>query len=153
MSVGIVVVCMLFVRCGQDEKKGNESDTGESSLNLLEADRSFSKYSQDSGMKKAYYQYLDNEGVLLRDGSSPLKGSDAIKYLNNLEEDSSYTITWDPQQAETAQSGELGYTYGILKIWMKDMDSLMMGSYNRVWRKSENGEWKLLQDVHCYGIE
>lgn len=152
MSVYIIFAGMLFVRCGQDEKKNTEGDTGETSLKLLEADRSFSKSSQDHGMKKAYIEYLDAEGVLIREKYSPLKGAAAIQYLTSLE-DTSYTITWDPQQAETARSGELGYTYGILKIWLKDMDSLMMGSYNRVWRKTEKGEWKLLQDVHCYGIE
>jgi ketosteroid isomerase-like protein len=152
MSLGFVFVCILFIRCGQDEKKSTEEDTGETSLILLEADRAFSKSSQDHGMKKAYIEYLDVEGVLIREKHSPLKGAAAIEYLSNLE-DTSYTITWDPQQAETARSGELGYTYGILKIWLKDMDSLMMGSYNRVWRKTEKGEWKLLQDVHCYGIE
>ena len=152
ITVAVLAVLFFCTGCSTQEKKEPVTDTGETSLQLLETDRAFSKSSLDHGMKKAYFDYLDAEGILIRDGFRPLKGASAIEYLSGIE-DTTFMLTWDPQQAETAVSGELGYTYGLLKINLKSPDSLMMGTYSRVWRKNEKGEWRLIQDVHCYGIE
>ena len=42
-------------------------------------------------MKKAFIEYIDNEGILLRPDHPPIIGADAIDFLSQVN-DSSYTF-------------------------------------------------------------
>jgi ketosteroid isomerase-like protein len=116
---------------------------------IINADKAFSEMSRKTGMKKAFLEYIDNEGILLRPNHTPIVGADAIDFLSQVN-DSSYTLTWVPGGGEIATSANLGYTYGIYKLEMKD--TVLRGTYVSIWKKQQDGKWKFVLDSGNQGI-
>jgi ketosteroid isomerase-like protein len=135
-------LCGILISCHfNDESK--VQDKTENKLSLLATDRSFSDLSEREGMKIAFIEYLDSNGVLLRPGQLPVIGAQAIDYLVQ-QSDFDYTMSWDPRSAEVAASGDLGVTYGIYIIKPKHYDTLIYGNYVSTWKKQLDGKWKLM---------
>ena len=70
--------------------------------------------------------------------------------------DSGYTLTWKPLYADIAQSGELGYTYGIYEFKAMDPEGKPImgnGTYVSIWKKDQFGNWKLVLDTGNEGLE
>jgi len=116
---------------------------------IIKADEAFSEMSRKTGMKKAFIEYIDNEGILLRSNHPPIIGANAIDFLSQVN-DSSYTLTWSPGGGEIATSDDLGYTYGIYKLATKD--TILRGTYVSIWKKQKDGKWKFVLDSGNPGI-
>jgi hypothetical protein len=63
--VYFLLVLILFLSCKNKPLK-EESSTAAYKLELIATDKAFSEMSSASGMKKAYIEYIDSNGVLLR---------------------------------------------------------------------------------------
>ena len=78
-------------------------------------------------------------------------GKDAIaKFIASAFALQDYKITWHPNKAEVARSGELGYTSGTYEMSFKDASgktSSDKGKYVMVWKKQADGAWKVLLDI------
>jgi ketosteroid isomerase-like protein len=120
-------------------------------LQLMDADRNFSKISMEKGLKTAFMEYIDSNGVLLRPGYLPLVGGDAVDFLSQLPEND-YTMQWEPTGGDVAKSGEMGYTFGTFKITPVKIDTTIYGTYVSVWKKQADGSWKLALDSGNEGI-
>ena len=62
-----------------------------------------------------------------------------------------YKVSWRPDKAGVARSGELGYTSGKYKVIFKDASGKTIferGKYLMVWRKRKDGVWKVLFDMN-----
>ena len=116
---------------------------------ILKTDKEFSQLSSTQGMKKAFIEYMDDDGVLLRPDHPPIVGANAIEYLTE-QNDSSYTLTWDPYAAYVASSGDLGYSYGIYKLQLQD--TTLQGTYVSIWKKHKDNKWKFVLDTGNQGI-
>ena len=57
------------------------------------------------GMKKAFIELIDNDGILLRPNHYPILGAEAIDYLSQSN-DSSFSLSWLPSGGEVASSGD-----------------------------------------------
>ena len=136
--------CNLFTKkkeiAGPDEKQ-----------KMMDADRAFSKLSVQKGMKNAFLEYIDSNGVLLKPNNFPIIGADAIDYLIQAN-DSAYTLEWEPSNGNIAQSGELGYTYGLYKLRISGKDSAVFGTYVSIWKKQSDGTWKFVLDSGNEGV-
>ena len=122
------------------------------SLELMGIDRNFSDMSKKEGMKAAYINFVDDSnGVLLRSNHLPITGANTIDYIIQ-QNDNTYSLTWDPHHAEIAESGELGFTYGIYLIRPKFIDTSIYGTYTNIWKKNALGKWKLLLNTYNEGI-
>ena len=117
----------------------------------MDVDKAFSKMSEEKGMRNAFIEYLDSNGVLLRPGHMPIIGASAIDYLIQ-QNDSSYQLTWQPQNAFIARSGELGYTYGIYTLKPASKDTTLYGTYISIWKKQNDGKWKFVLDSGNEGV-
>jgi ketosteroid isomerase-like protein len=120
-------------------------------LALLDADRAFSDMSEEKGMKTAFMDYIDSNGVLLRPGYLPIVGADAVDFLSQLPENA-YSMKWEPIGGDVAKSGELGFTYGTFKITPTARDTVIYGTYVSVWKKQADGSWKLVLDSGNEGV-
>jgi ketosteroid isomerase-like protein len=118
---------------------------------MMDADRAFSKMSEEKGMKNAFLEYIDSNGVLLRSNHLPIVGADAIDYLIQ-QNDSTYILKWEPRNGTVAHSGELGYTYGIYALKPTDKDTIIYGTYVSIWKKDSKGNWKYVLDSGNEGI-
>lgn len=128
---------IVFISCDLQ----NQTTKVTSINDIMNADMAFSDMSRQVGMKKAFLQYIDNEGTLLRPGRLPIVGADAIDYLSMLS-DTAYTLSWKPAHAEIAKSGDLGYTYGTYLLILED--TTLTGTYVNIWKKENDGEWKFV---------
>ena len=143
-----LVLCFLIFAsnsCNQKKILAKKNSPEE----IIKADEAFSALSKKSGMKRAFIEYIADEGILLRPNHPPIIGANAIDFLSQAN-DSSYTLTWSPGGAEIAISGEMGYTYGIYKLETKD--TVLRGTYVSIWKKQKDGQWKFILDSGNGGI-
>ena len=118
---------------------------------LMEIDRAFSKMSEEKGMKNAFIEYIDSNGVLLRTDRMPIIGANAIDYLIQLN-DTGFALSWEPNDGGIASSGDLGYTYGIYAMRPNGKDTVIYGTYTSIWKKEKNGKWKFILDTGNEGL-
>ena len=145
-----LLLAFIFFSCSD---KGDRSSTGngDDKVKMMEADRAFSRLSEAKGMKNAFLDYIDSNGVLLRPDHLPLLGADAIDFLIQ-QNDSSYTLKWEPRNGTVAASGELGYTYGLYILRPSSKDTLIYGNYVSIWKKQADGAWKYILDSGNEGL-
>lgn len=136
----------ILFSCDQPSKILKKSASAEE---IIQADRAFSDMSRQLGMKKAFLEYMGDEGVLLRKDHLPIVGADAIDFLSVIN-DTAFTMTWTPAKAEIASSGDLGFTYGVYEL--KTQDTTYKGTYVTVWKKQYDGSWKFVLDSGNEGI-
>jgi len=117
---------------------------------MIDTEIAFSNFSKKYGMKKAFIEYIDEDGVLLRPNHLPIVGADAIDFLTQVN-DSTYSLTWKPLTGSIASSGDLGYTYGIYTVQLKD--TTLKGTYVSIWKKNPEGKWKFVLDAGNEGIK
>jgi ketosteroid isomerase-like protein len=95
--------------------------------------------------------FFDEHGSMLVPNSPTLTGKDAIaKFIARGFALQDYKITWRPNKAGVARSGDLGYTSGKYEMSFKDASGKIIsdkGKYLMVWKKQANGEWKVLFDT------
>lgn len=145
-----IVLLVLMVACM--EKKKPASNAVNDKIALLQADKSFSDMSVEKGMKAAFIEYIDSNGVLLKPNLLPIVGANAIDYLI-AQEDSGFTLNWQPHNAFVSQSGDLGYTYGVYALHPKNIDTVLYGTYVSIWKKQADGSWKFVLDSGNDGID
>jgi len=144
----LLLILFIASRCNSSIERLSLEDE------LLEVDRAFSNLSKEKGMNHAFMNYLAEEGVLLRPNKMPLVGRDKIMESFSRP-DTSFSLTWEPLFADVAESGELGYSYGIYKVEMYAPDGSPItseGTYVSVWKKNEAGEWKFVLDTGNQGL-
>ena len=141
----LIISFLLLASCKQ---KGNLSKR-KSTEEIIKADEAFSDLSKKEGMKRAFLEYIDDEGILLRPAHPPIVGANAIDFLSQVN-DSSYTLTWSPAGAGIAVSKDLGYSYGIYRLELKD--TVLRGTYVSIWKKQKDGTWKFILDSGNPGI-
>ncbi len=131
----------------KNDMHNNEKDMAA----LLQADKDFAMLSASAGMKAAYLEYIDSNGVLLKPDIIPIAGADAVDYIIALKDDS-YKMRWKPNSATVAISGELGYTYGTYELEPTKKDTLFYGTYVSIWKKQEDGKWKFVLHSENEGV-
>ncbi len=118
----------------------------------MDADRAFSAMSQAKGIRNAFIEFIDSNGVLLRPNKLPLTGGYAMDFITQ-NNDSSFTMTWEPKNASISTSGDLGYTFGVYSIKPHAEDTVLYGSYVTIWKRQPNGKWKFVLQSGNDGIE
>jgi ketosteroid isomerase-like protein len=141
---------LFILSCNLKPDKENKADAF-AKMEMMDADRKFSRMSAEKGMKAAFIEYIDSNGVLLRPGHLPIAGADAVDFLIQ-QNDSDYTMTWEPSNAYVARSGELGYTYGVYALKPSTIDTVIYGTYVSIWKKEKDGTWKFVLDSGNTGI-
>lgn len=132
--------------------KENYPNSIEEKIALLKSDKAFSDLSIEKGMKVAFLQFIDSNTVLLRPNFMPIIGADAVDYLIQ-QNDTAYSINWQPQNALVSKSADFGYTYGVYAIHPKYIDTVLYGTYVNIWKKDAQGVWKLALDSGNEGID
>ncbi len=130
-------------------------DTEKEKQAMLKADNAFSDLSKKRGANEAFLTYMAEDAVVLQPGSYPVKGKDKIKKEVFSVSDAGYTLTRRPSFAYVSESGDLGYTYGTFEVQTIDKEgkpAYLRGTYLSIWRKDENGNWKIVLDTGNQGL-
>ncbi|MFC4262026.1 YybH family protein [Ferruginibacter yonginensis] len=144
-------VALAVPSCLLPNKKPAENDAVQAKLALMDVDEAFAETCTAKGLKDAYLNFIDSNGVMLRTDALPLAGADAVDYIIGLQ-DTGFVMSWKPTEAHIAESGELGYTYGIYKIVPSVADTVLYGNYVTIWKKQNDGKWKFILQSNNEGI-
>jgi len=117
---------------------------GRTLQSLIEAERAFSRLSEEKGIKEAFLTYLADDSIVFR--PKPVSGRKAYE---EVPDESPVLLTWEPAYAEVAPDGDLGYTTGPyqFKDKSKPGDPARYGHYVSLWQKQPGGLWKVVLDV------
>ena len=120
---------------------------------LLNTDRKFSERSKEVGNQQAFLEYAASDAVLLKQNQLPIIGRRDIRQHFSNQSDKAYVLTWKPSYAKIAESGDLGYTYGIYTMKVKNNPKeLYRGTYVTIWEKNKKGKWRFVLDSGNSGI-
>lgn len=133
--------------CAPDYRREKERIDALNAMQQTDVD--FSSRSREVGMRKAFLEYIDDEGVLLRPGKMPIVGADAVDFITTVN-DSSFTLTWQPEGGNIAVSSDMGYTYGVYEMEMDG--AIHKGTYVTIWKKQADGNWKFVLDSGNEGV-
>jgi len=114
---------------------------------IMEADRQFSKLSNLKGAAIAFDSFISDDVIRLVNRSNPLRGRRAV--VEDVKKMGG-TLRWEPFFADTSESCDLGYTVGDYEyIYLDQMgyEKTSRGNYITIWKKSVNGEWKVVFDT------
>ena len=143
MPLMLAGIMLIMSGCGNQPPSGKEREL------LLQTDREFSAYSVQHGAAEAFKEYLLEDALQLPDWELPIHGREQI-YKSMAKASGTYTLSWEPQDGAVAASGDLAYTWGIytLKVPHEDgPERMSQGKYLNIWRKDENGNWRVLIDT------
>ena len=141
----VLLMCTCLFSCT------TEARLEKLSQEIMDVDLSFSELSKEKGMNHAFETYCAQEGVLLRPQSMPIVGKQSVVELLQGREDEAIQLTWEPSDAMVSRSGDLGFTYGIYTMTLKDGSKSMQGTYVSVWVK-EAGQWRFALDTGNEGL-
>jgi ketosteroid isomerase-like protein len=115
---------------------------------LVTAERAFSQFSVDHGIKPAFLEFLGEEGIVFSPRATPGRKS----FLDQPDEPNDKApraeLVWRPIFADIAASGDFGYTTGPyeLSFQREGVAQSRFGHYVTVWKKSSDGQWKVRID-------
>jgi ketosteroid isomerase-like protein len=116
---------------------------------LMAVDRAFSALSAEKGTAAAFAAYLAPGALSLPAGGLPEKGRETI--VDGLRKgDPRERLTWAPEAAEVAASGDLGFTWGFYRLTVPAATGaapVHEGKYVTIWRKQPDGRWRAILDT------
>jgi ketosteroid isomerase-like protein len=109
---------------------------------LIDTERAFAATSVAKGTRDAFLANLSDESIIFRPtavrGKAWFEGRPAV----------AGSLSWEPEFADIAASGDLGYTTGPYENRPQGQSS-SFGHYVTLWKKQPDGRWKIAVD---YGI-
>jgi ketosteroid isomerase-like protein len=111
---------------------------------LFAADRAFAKMAMNKGIQAAFTEYADDYATVLKQHVEIGKGAVKSTFagMENV------VLVWEPQGGELSSDGEIGWTWGTWKRWLKtDPNKSTTGRYLTVWRRSKDGSYRWSADL------
>jgi ketosteroid isomerase-like protein len=130
---------------------GCASQATSASKELMDSDRAFNASTQAHRLE-GWVAAFDVNGSQTDEDFRPVTGSVAIRA--NMQEffaDPLNQLVWEPDRAIVSEHGKLGSVSGRFELsrLRKDgsVESVRRGRYFDVWRRTDDGKWKLLYDI------
>jgi ketosteroid isomerase-like protein len=124
------------------------ADVAQTRSALQDADRAFN---QATAQRRAegWMQFMAPDGALIRP-TGTLTGPAVRDAVTKMFADTSFTLTWEPAQADVGSSGDLGYTIGHWEAHSrneKGAPTSSTGRYLTIWKQQADRSWKVVQDI------
>ena len=111
---------------------------------LLQADRDFATLSQNTDPKQAFANYLAPNAIMIPRVGDPIEGYEAA--MASFGEEAGFDLHWQPQFAEVAKSGDMGWTWGRYQLLVEGK-KLYSGKYINIWTRQPDGSWQVRLDM------
>jgi ketosteroid isomerase-like protein len=110
---------------------------------MVNAERAFANLARNENTRKAFLTYLSDEAVVFEQG--PVNGKK--RWEERPTDDSK--LDWDPEFADVAASGDLGYTTGPweYRTHRTDKNPDAHGHFVSVWKKNPDGLFQNILDI------
>jgi len=136
-----ILTLLLLTACEVDIKS---NDTAALAAELLQADRDFAALSQNTDPKQAFSNYLAPNAIMVPRAGDPIEGYEAA--MASFGEEAGFDLHWQPQFAEVADSGDMGWTWGRYQLLIEG-EQLYSGKYVNIWTRQSNGSWQVRLDI------
>jgi ketosteroid isomerase-like protein len=103
-------------------------------------ERNFASDSTQLGINEAFLKHLSADAWIFR--PYPLR---AGAWLTKQPHDST-VLQWGPQYVEVSRSGDLAISIGPWRIEGKDKSKQVYGHFMSVWKRDDDGSWKVIAD-------
>jgi len=142
-----VLIVSLIALANLKPASAIQRDTPATLINL---EGQFMKAAAAQG-SAGYMSFYAADAVELPNGADAIKGKDNIAPTMGFL-DQGNKLSWKPDFADLAASGDLGYTYGTYVFTSKDKDKdgkpiVEYGKYVSIWKKQSDGRWKVVLDM------
>jgi ketosteroid isomerase-like protein len=146
MKTNAGMICMmaagLFLTAGSNAGTG-QTDREKTITSLIDAERAFSRTSETKGIREAFLTWLAPDAIVFRPG--PVEGRPVYEKMAPANPS---VLTWEPEIAEVAASGELGYTSGPYEVRPdRGAEPTGFGHYISIWKMQADGGWRVLLDI------
>ena len=110
---------------------------------LVDTEHSFAKFAADNGTKKAFLEFLADDGLVFLP-----ERANAKTYWNGRGE-STGLLSWAPNYADISTNGILGYTTGNWEYRTngKDGEATAFGEFITIWQRQQSGNYKFVIDI------
>jgi len=142
MKKSALVPALLFLAACQ--AKIEHIETVSLAAELLQVDRDFAALSESTDPKQAFAAYLAPNAMLIGRSGDPIEGYEAA--LASFGDEAGIDLYWQPQFAEVAAAGDMGWTWGRYQL-LASGEQLYSGKYVNIWQRQADGEWKVRVDV------
>lgn len=93
----------------------------------------------------AFTSFLADEAIFMANGK-PARGAKAVaEQWKAFFQGKQAPFSWEPEFVEVLDSGTLATSSGPVK----DPSGRRVGTFNSVWRREKDGEWKIVLDGGC----
>lgn len=110
---------------------------------LLDAEWAFINLAKETNTRDAFWAQFTDETILF--GEGPVN---AKKSYENQKPNAGW-LKWEPVYSDIATSGDFGYNTGPWEFRpaKTDENAVAFGHFVSMWKKQEDGSWKLLLDI------
>ncbi|HEX2568526.1 MAG TPA: DUF4440 domain-containing protein [Polyangia bacterium] len=112
---------------------------------LMRIDKEFSATAEKVGVGRAFSMYAANPTIRFSAPAVKVSPSELAK-----EFPPDLRLSWSPEEAMAAASGDLGFTWGRWTLHGKNKDGSpreVHGKYVTIWKKQADGTWKFVLDT------
>ena len=113
---------------------------------LLDADRDFAADVAEGGAD-AWATWFAEDGAMIREGVGEVRGRAAIRESVAYLDRPGVALSWEPDRADLATSGDLGWTTGRYTFRATPDSPPSRGRYVSIWTKEPDGSWKVVMDL------
>jgi len=141
----LLVPFVLACSCSPSPRAADVAQTRSA---LQDADRAFN-HATAQRRAEGWMQFMAPEGALIRP-TGTLTGPAVRDAITRMFSDTSFTLTWEPVQADVGASGDLGYTIGHWEAHYrtdKGAPASSTGRYLTIWKQQADRSWKVVQDI------
>jgi ketosteroid isomerase-like protein len=139
----ITFLAMVLAACSSAPDPTAEMES------LMEADRAFNRATAANGAA-GWVSSFAEDGVMFRAGEL-VRGHEAIgEMMGPAFADPNFSLTWEPTHAEVSSAADLGYTIGRYesrRVGEAGDTVIGTGSYVSIWRRGDDGAWKVVLDI------
>jgi len=93
----------------------------------------------------AFASFLAKETVFISNGNATRGATAVAERWKRFFDGTKAPFSWAPEVVEVLDSGTLAMTQGPVR----DPDGKRIGTFNSVWRRESNGQWKIVLDNGC----
>jgi ketosteroid isomerase-like protein len=145
-SAAPVAAMLLVVGC-----QISHVDVAKEKDTLLSTDREWAQMASNGQNADSILSYWTDDATVASPGLPLVKGKPAIRQMVTSGFGTpGFHITWTPEKAVVANSGELGYTSGVGDYTVPNATKNGMVTihvqYLTVWRRDPDGRWRCSED-------
>ena len=117
---------------------------------LVRSETEFCAMAQAQGLPAAFAHFAAGDAVFFDVDPQLHRGREAVR-LKFADAPAAAVLTWKPVEADVADSGELGYTWGTYEFrgppGPDGKSRVGTGHYVTIWKRQADGAWRFVLDT------